>query len=451
MKQRFAMQKIIRAVLEASDPSRTVIRALRALPPCSGQTMLLAVGKAAVTMAVAALSVPELPVQRALAVTKYGHAAVSLADSLPEYRRNLLTIREAGHPEADENSYAAAEEAIAMVQGLSREDRVLLLLSGGGSALFEKPLLPLEEMADINRQLLSCGAKISEINTIRKRLSRVKGGRFAEICAPAQVVTIALSDVLGDNPAHIASGPACPDPTTCADALHIVRQYGLRLSGQAWELLTSETPKTLPNASMQVVGGVGIARDAAAKACRKLGYPVRVFLPALTCEAASAGRFFGALARKASREGRRLAVVAGGETVVRLGSKHGLGGRNQEAALAAAAALDGLHACCFFSLGTDGTDGPTDAAGGYADGLTAARISVCGGTSVTESLRRHDAYHALQSADGLIFTGPTGTNVNDVCVVLAEGVVQEKNNANTVENVDKPRESVLSFQHQRRK
>lgn len=421
MKQRSETKGIIQAVLTASDPSCTVIRALKALPPCPGQTLLLAVGKAAVTMAGAALSIPELPVQRALAVTKYGHAAGSLIDALPEHRRRLLTIREAGHPQADENSYAAAEEAIAMVQGLRQEDRILLLLSGGGSALFEKPLLPPEEMADINRQLLSCGAKISEINTIRKRLSGVKGGRFAEICAPAQVVTIALSDVLGDDPAHIASGPACPDPTTCADALNIAKRYGLRLSACALALLAAETPKTLSNASVQVVGGMGIARAAAAKACRKLGYPVKVFLPALTCEAAVAGRFFGMLARKAQRERRHLAVVAGGETVVRLGREHGLGGRNQETALAASAVMRGLQNCCFFSLGTDGTDGPTDAAGGYADGQTAERIASLGGMGVAEALRRHNAYHALQSADCLLFTGPSGTNVNDVCVLLVGG------------------------------
>jgi len=417
LKQRHRSGKIIKAVLKACDPSLAVGRAVQTLQPCNGRTLLLAVGKAAVTMAAAALRVPGFSVDRGLAVTKYGHADPAVLAALPEERRRLLRIREAGHPIADSNSYAAAEEAIAMVQGLDKEDRVLLLLSGGGSALFEKPLLPPEEMADINRQLLACGAKISEINTIRKRLSRVKGGRFAALCAPAQVVTVALSDVLGDDPASIASGPACPDPTTCADAISIVERYGLRLGSQALSLLAAETPKSLPNASVQVVGGMGIARAAAARACTMLGYRTKLFLPALTGEAAAAGRFFGALAGKARRENRSLAIVAGGETVVRLGRVHGLGGRNQEAALAAAPLLRGLDDCCFFSLGTDGTDGPTDAAGGYADGETAGRLAACG-ISPAVALRRHDAYHALQSAKGLLFTGPTGTNVNDVCVVL---------------------------------
>lgn len=420
MKQRYESAKIIKAVLKASDPSLTVLRAVQALQPCAGRTLLLAVGKAAVKMAAAALRVPGFSMEQGLAVTKYGHSDPTVLAAMPEEHRRLLRIREAGHPIADGNSYAAAEEAIAMVQGLCKEDRVLLLLSGGGSALFEKPLLPPEEMADINRQLLSCGAKISEINTIRKRLSRVKGGRFAELCAPAQVVTIALSDVLSDDPSSIASGPACPDPTTCAEAISIVERYGLQLGSRALSLLATETPKDLPNASIQVVGGMRIARAAAAGACEKLGYPVKVFIPALTGEAAAAGRFFGALARKARREKRTVAIVAGGETVVRLGNEHGLGGRNQEAALAAVPLLRGLCECCFFSLGTDGTDGPTDAAGGYADGQTARRLSTCG-TAPADALRRHDAYHALQSVKGLLFTGPTGTNVNDICVLLVGG------------------------------
>lgn len=420
MKQRHEADVIIQAVLKASDPSMAVMRAVQALPPCTGQTLLMAVGKAAVTMAAAALSIPDLSVVQGLAVTKYGHTDPAALAALPEVCRNLLRIREAGHPIADENSYAAAEEAIAMVQGLCKEDRVLLLLSGGGSALFDKPLLSPVEMADINRQLLSCGAGISEINTIRKRLSGVKGGRFAALCAPAQVVTIALSDVLGDDPASIASGPACPDPTTCTDALNIVGQYGLQLSKQALALLATETPKSLPNASVQVVGGMGIARAAAAQSCTKLGYPTKIFLPALTCEAAVVGRFFAALARKARQEKRSLALAAGGETVVHLSKEHGLGGRNQEAALAASPLLRGMQGLCFISFGTDGTDGPTDAAGGYADGQTAGRI-IAGGMSLADALCRHDAYHALKNADGLLFTGPTGTNVNDVCVLLVDG------------------------------
>lgn len=418
MTQREQAEGIIRAVLAASDPARAVGRAVAALPPCYGRTLLLAVGKAAPVMAAAALGVPGFAPERTLVITKYGHGSTADLSRLAEESRSNVRILEAGHPVPDANSYAGADEAVAMLSGLSPADRVVLLLSGGGSALLEKPLLPEEEMGEINRQLLACGAPIEEVNTIRKRLSAVKGGRLAQLCAPAQIYTIALSDVLGDEPHSIASGPAVPDPTTCADALRIVRERGLRLSPEARALLACETPKKLPNAQVQVVGGMSIARRAAARACAALGCRTLLFLPALTAEASAVGRFFGCLARKARREGRRLALAAGGETVVTLGKAHGLGGRNQEAALAAATVLAGMTDACFFSLGTDGTDGPTDAAGGYADGKTARAIAAAGHTTAREALRAHDAYPALQSCGGLLYTGPTGTNVNDVCCLL---------------------------------
>ncbi len=417
--QRKQAEKIIRAVLRASDPACVVSKAVAALPPApaGGRTLLLAVGKAAPAMAAAALSVPGFSAEQTLIVTKYGHEHTGDPASLRCSGIRLLT---AGHPVPDANSYRAAEEAIAMVSGLAACDRVVLLLSGGGSALFEKPLLPAGEMEEITRQLLRSGADIKAVNAIRKRFSAVKGGRFALLCAPAQVSTIALSDVLGDDPASIASGPAVPDPSTCQETLGIVQRYGLRLSPQALSLLAKETPRKLPAAQVQVVGGMSIARRAAARACAALGYRTLLFTPHLTGEAAGTGAFFAALAAKAAREGRRLAVVGGGETVVSLGEQHGMGGRNQEAALAAAVRMQGLRNCCFFSLGTDGTDGPTDAAGGYADGSTARQIARNGLTTAEEALRTHDAYHALQSCGGLLVTGPTGTNVNDICVLLVE-------------------------------
>lgn len=417
MDMRKQADTIIRAVLDACDPAACVQKAVAALPPCTGRTVLLAVGKASLAMAAAALSLSGFAPQQVLVITKHGHAGEAELSKLPAHWRRKDIVRQAGHPVPDAAGYAATEEAIAMVRNLTEKDRVVLLLSGGGSALFEKPLLPMRDMEAINRQLLSSGADITAVNTIRKRLSAVKGGRFAQLCAPAHVFTVALSDVLGDDPASIASGPAVPDPTTCGDALRIAEKYRLTLPPEAAALLRQETPKVLPNATVQVVGGMRLARAAAARACKKLGYPVRVFLPALTCEAADAGRFFGALAARAERRGLRLAVVAGGETVVTLAGDHGLGGRNQEAALAAATMLRGREGC-FFSLGTDGTDGPTDAAGGYADGRTCGAIARNGQTTAAAALAKHDAYHALNSCGGLLFTGPTGTNVNDVCVLL---------------------------------
>lgn len=420
MDQRKEAEGIIQAVLKASSPEPLVAKAIAELPPCKGCTLLLAIGKAAFAMAMAALNVPGFNVCRAMIVTKYGHSDESRLADLPVSIREILHIREAGHPISDANSYRAAEEAIAMVDSLTDKDRVVLLLSGGGSALFEKPLLPAEEMEDINRQLLSSSAGIGEINTIRKRLSAVKGGRFAKLCAPAQVITIALSDVLSNAPDQIASGIACPDPSTCAEAKQIVMHYALNLSLQAQRLLETETPKELPNADIQIIGGMTFARAAAASACAQYGYRVLLFQPHLTCQAREAGRFFGCLARKAARKRRKLALVAGGETVVNLDRQHGLGGRNQEMALAASLALQDVPGVCFFSLGTDGTDGPTDAAGGIVDGGTVRRIAASGSITAQESLRIHDAYHALNASGDLLITGPTGTNVNDVCITLVD-------------------------------
>ena len=421
MNQRQQADAIIRAILEASKPEKTVQEAIANLPACAGKTILLAVGKAAFAMAAAALTTPGFIAHQAMVITKYGHVDSAALAALPPEMQASLTIREAGHPIPDANSYAATEEAIAMVQGLTAHDRVLLLLSGGGSALFEQPLLPPEEMVAINQQLLSCGVEIGGINTIRKRFSAVKGGRYAQLCAPAQVITIALSDVLSNASDQIASGPASPDPTTCGDALRIVEKFHLQLSSDAQGLLRQETPKQLPNATVHVIGGMTFARKAAAKACAKLGYPVWLFQPPLTCQAQEAGHFFGALARRAAGQGRKIAIVAGGETVVQLPKTHGLGGRNQEMALAAALEIQGLKRISFFSLGTDGTDGPTDAAGGYVDGNTVRLIDASETLTAAKALQTHDAYHALQKSGGLILTGPTGTNVNDVCVLLVSG------------------------------
>ena len=433
MTQRQQADAIIQAILDAAKPEKPVREAIASLAPCAGRTILLAIGKAAFPMAVAALISPGFTAHQAMVITKYGHVALAALAALPPEIQGMLTIREAGHPIPDANSYAATDEAIAMVQNLTADDRVLLLLSGGGSALFEKPLLSADEMEDINQQLLSSGADIGEINTIRKRLSAVKGGRFAQLCAPAQVITIALSDVLSNAPDQIASGPACPDPTTCAEAKRIVTHYALNLSPQAQRLLDSETPKELPNAAIQIIGGMTFARAAAASACVQYGYQVLLFQPHLTCQAREAGHFFGYLARKASRQGRKLALVAGGETVVNLGRHHGLGGRNQEMALAASLVLQGVPGVCFFSLGTDGTDGPTNAAGGIVDGDTVRRIAASGSTTAQDALNTHDAYHALKAADGLLITGPTGTNVNDVCVALVDVGHLEKRSGKTME------------------
>ena len=315
----------------------------------------------------------------------------------------------------DENGFAATGKALDLISDLSADDTLLFLLSGGGSALFEQPLLPGEELQDITRQLLACGADIVEINTIRKRLSRVKGGRFAEACAPAQVFSVVLSDILGDPLDMIASGPAYPDKSTCAEALAVVEKYKLAFSAQAMELLRRETPQVLANVTTQITGSVRELCAAAAAECRALGYEPVLLTDQLCCEAREAGSMLASILRTHRGDRKKLAYIAGGETVVHLTGK-GLGGRNQELALAAAPGLAGLKAAVF-SVGSDGTDGPTDAAGGYADGETAAALAAKG-LDAFAVLHENDAYHALSKVNGLITTGPTGTNVNDVAVAL---------------------------------
>lgn len=404
-------EEILRAGLQAAMelPRTCVKESLAFLPPTEGKLLLVAVGKAAWQMADAAYEELGDRIHGGIVITKHGHSQGEIGS---------LSIREAGHPVPDEHTYTATREVLALTEGLTAQDTVLFCLSGGGSALFEQPLLPEDELADITRQLLACGADIVEINTLRKRFSAVKGGKFAAHCAPARVFSVLLSDVLGDRADMIASGPACPDRSTCALALAIAEKYHLFLSSEAYALLQQETPKELPHAETRVAGSVRQLCDAAMERCHALGYEPHLLTDRLCCEAKEAGSFFASIAQTQVEKGRKLAFLAGGETVVHL-TGNGMGGRNQELALAAAIGMDGLppEKAILFSLGSDGTDGPTDAAGGMADGSTASRMRE-GGVSPAEALANNDAYHALRAADALLLTGPTGTNVNDLTVLL---------------------------------
>ena len=232
--------------IEAVLPDEAVRRALDgAVFP--GRVILVAAGKAAWRMASAAVSALGERIDTGIVITKYGHAQGTIPG---------VVCREAGHPVPDENSFSAAREALALTENLTADDTVLFLLSGGGSALFESPLVPGAELQDITAQLLACGADIVEINTIRKRLSAVKGGRFARHCAPAHVFAVILSDIVGDPVDMIASGPVSPDSSTCADALAVAEKYALRLSDTARRLLAQETPKTADNVTVRVTGSV---------------------------------------------------------------------------------------------------------------------------------------------------------------------------------------------------
>ena len=406
MKLRETAVEIAREAIDAVKPDAAVRRALSsaAFDP-AGKVLLVAAGKAAWRMAAAASDILGDRLARGIVVTKYGHV---------EHPLPHIVCHEAGHPVPDENSFRATEAVLDFVKGLSPHDTVVFLLSGGGSALFEAPLVSGVELADVTRQLLACGADIVEINTIRKRLSRVKGGRFAAACAPARIFQVVLSDILGDPLDMIASGPAATDTSTCAQAQAVVTKYNLKLSPGVLACLAQETPRVVENVETVVAGSVRELCAAAAAACTARGFAPEVIDTAVADEARVAGRRLAEIVRAHAADGVRRAFIMGGETVVKLVG-HGKGGRNQEFALAAAPILEGIPNVALVSVGSDGTDGPTDAAGGYVDGNTAAMLRAKG-LSAENALAENDSYPTLAAVDGLVVTGPTGTNVNDVAI-----------------------------------
>lgn len=398
---------IIRESIRNVLPDEAVAQALEGKTFRKGNLYVAAVGKAAWQMANAAGNILGEKIKAGVVVTKYGHV-----------KGNIPKIKcfEAGHPIPDENSFRGTQAVLDMVSDLEAEDTVLFLLSGGGSALFEKPLISGAELADITRQLLASGANIVEMNIIRKRLSAVKGGKFARLCEPAGIYSIVLSDILGDPLDMIASGPAYPDASSCEMAVEIAEKYHLKLSEAARECLRAETPKELQNVETVITGSVKNLCRAAEKAARKLGYETLILTDQLDCEAREAGAFLASIAKSHQDCEHSICFVAGGETVVHLTGK-GKGGRNQELVLAAAEKISGLENTAVFSVGSDGTDGPTEAAGGYCDGET-KQILDQQGVHIYQELLDNNAYFALEKSGGLIVTGATGTNVNDVAVVL---------------------------------
>ena len=392
--------------IDKSKPDAAVKHALGGIQ-IEGNIYLVAVGKAAWQMADAAVRYLDRPIEKGIVLTKYGH----IVGEIPG-----IICLEAGHPIPDENSVNGTKKILEMTQNLKPSDTVLFLLSGGGSALFEKPLISLEELKEITDRMLRSGMSITQMNTIRKRLSAVKGGRFAQWCAPAKVETIILSDVLGDAVDMIASGPTVGDSSTSTEAMEIANQYKLLISPEVIDCLKAETPKDAPNARNHIIGSVKQLCSAAEEKAKSLGYET-IFLTADLCaEASLVGQDMASLLKKHANDGKKLAFIAGGETVVHVKGK-GLGGRNQELALAAAIELSGVPNVALLSVGSDGTDGPTDAAGGCVDGDTYYELNKKG-ISPEAFLADNDAYHAIEAADSLIKTGPTGTNVNDLIIGL---------------------------------
>jgi len=407
-------QKMIKSIIADNMPRTAVENALRE-HNFTGKIYLVAIGKAAWTMASAASDFLGDRLERGIVVTKYDHSQ----GDLPK-----IDIYEAGHPVADEATISATAKCVELAQSLGEGDELLFLVSGGGSALFEKPLdgIGLEDIQDATEQLLKSGADIVEINMIRKRFSAVKAGRFAQMASPAKVFAVILSDVLGDRLDSIASGPAVPDNSTVADAQKVAEKYKLQLTDLQRKYLLEETPKTINNVKTVITGSVATLCEAAKKIAEELGYTSTVLTTTMNCEASEAGRLLGSIASDTfggrNSFTRPCAIIAGGETVVNIKGK-GKGGRNQEIALSAAKSIAGLNDILIFSLGSDGTDGPTDAAGGIVDGETVIKLK-SKGLDVDKVLADNDSYTALGAVDGLIVTGPTGTNVNDVTIILCK-------------------------------
>ena len=383
-------------------PEKAVKRALESFVMPKGRLILISVGKAAWRMAKAASEC--VSVSEGIVITKYGHS---------EGEIDHIRIYEAAHPVSDENGILASEEVLTLTEGLTEDDTVLFLLSGGASALFEVPEISLKEWQRINEALLKSGASITEINPIRKRFSKVKGGKFAARCAPAKVYNLILSDVLGDPLDMIGSGPCVKDSATSEDVLHIVEKYHIELTDEEKELLKREIKGSFDHVKVEICGNLEMLLKAAKEACRNLGYTPVVLKENVTGIAEKEGRAFAEYVVNHGEKGH--AYLMGGECVVVVRGE-GLGGRSQEFALSAAEAIQGKD-ICVFAFGSDGTDGPTEAAGGYVDGESYKKCREKG-IDPSSVLKRNDSYHALKQISGLIVTGPTGTNVNDLMIAM---------------------------------
>ena len=359
-------------------------------------------------------------------IAKYGYAVAM----------KKIAIIEAGHPIPDENGLRATEQIVRLLRQTTNEDLVINLISGGGSALLCSPAdgISFHEKQEITRRLLSCGAPIGEINAIRKHISKVKGGRLARLAYPSTLISLILSDVVGDSISAIASGPTAPDPSTFSECQVILDRYKLRTEkavsiarfidkGSAGEI--EETPKPgdpiFDNVMNVVVGNNRLAVSAAKERAERLGYSVKVIDKLAEGEATELAVAHAAIVKKIYHSGavrRPACVISGGEATVTLHGD-GLGGRNQEFALATALEIDGLDGVVALIGGTDGSDGPTEAAGGIVDGGTVRRGETTG-LDARDYLSRNDSYHYLKATDDLLVTGPTFTNVMDLRLFIID-------------------------------
>ncbi len=433
---RQSARQIWEAALDAANPGTCIRNAIQlngdsfsvagTHVPLKGRLIVIGAGKPGAGMARVIEEILGDRISAGLVVTKYGH-------SLPLERIRLV---EAGHPIPDGVGVRAARETRELVTGLSPDDVVLCLISGGGSALWPAPAegVTLEEKQEVTSLLQRAGATIRELNTVRKHLSAMKGGQLAKWASPARVISLIISDVIGDPLDFIASGPTAPDTTTFSDALSIIQKYGMSVPDAVIERfedgsrgLVPETPKpgnrVFRNVSNFIIANNRLLIDASVKKARELGFNTLILGTEVEGEAKDVARMFVAIAREIGRSGNPVVppacVLAAGETTVTVRG-HGLGGRNQEMALAwaiAMAARPQSNPVCFASVATDGSDGPTTAAGGLVDPYTCSR-AIEMGLMPLKYLRSNDSYNFLKRTDDLIVTGPTQTNLMDLQILL---------------------------------
>lgn len=406
--------RILAAAIDAVDPHKAV---QTHLPGLTGRIFGLGIGKAAIPMMDALAG--RIPLIDGLAVCKHASSR----------SRNLFAVIEGGHPIPDVRSVSAGERVLEFVSSLHEEDTLVCLISGGGSALVTAPHkgVTLDDMQSLTRELLACGARIEEINTLRRQLDRIKGGGLAR-ATKAKIVSLILSDVIGNPLEAIASGPTVPDPTTREDAMAVLKKYGLEKQVPASILQALESGHLLAddykrisrfqNVQNIIIGDNKLAAQAALEQARREGFHVEILTNELQGEARDVGAMLAERLRgEAVRRSRPFCLIAGGETTVTI-KGGGKGGRNQELALSTVDELGGLENCMLISLATDGDDGPTDAAGAVVTGESARRAESLG-MNAAGSLSRNDAYPFFEALGDLIKSGPTGTNVNDLIFLFA--------------------------------
>ncbi|WP_425475923.1 glycerate kinase type-2 family protein [Mesorhizobium yinganensis] len=411
------LTSIFKAAVAAADPELTIRKHLPKKP--KGRVVVIGAGKGSAQMAAAFERAWDGPLT-GVVVTRYGYAT----------KCKRIEIFEAAHPVPDEAGLAASKRLLSAVSGLTEDDLVVALVSGGGSALLPSPPagLSLTDEIAVNEALLASGAPISAMNTVRKHVSTIKGGKLAAAAYPARVVSLVVSDIPGDNPALVASGPTVPEAATRADALRIVETYRMKLPEAVLAHLASEAadaprpddPRFRAN-EVHVIASAAVSLDAAAEEARRLGMEAVILSDSIEGEARDVGSMHAAIAREVALRGRPFArpilMLSGGETTVTLRCKGGKGGRNSEFLLSFAIGVDGFEGIHALAADTDGIDGSENNAGAFADGFSVARMRAAG-VDAKAVLAGNNAWTAFNAANDLFVPGPTGTNVNDLRAIL---------------------------------